>query len=226
LRGANPQSQIRNPQVRMRSVSVTRMELLARKEQIELAQQGLDLLEQKRAALMRELQETADFAVAQREALQQTIAAARRALAEAESIAGPEAVRSAALAARGELPLRVKTSQVMGISVPVIEQKPIGRSVLGRGYAPVNSSVSIDEAADAFEVTVEGLLALAQSELRLQRLAEEIQRTSRRLNALENVVLPRLREERNAIEMALDERERADHFRLKLVKRARQKPGL
>jgi len=210
----------------MRSVSVTRMELLARKEQIELAQQGLDLLEQKRAALMRELQETADFAVAQREALQQTIAAARRALAEAESIAGPEAVRSAALAARGELPLRVKTSQVMGISVPVIEQKPIGRSVLGRGYAPVNSSVSIDEAADAFEVTVEGLLALAQSELRLQRLAEEIQRTSRRLNALENVVLPRLREERNAIEMALDERERADHFRLKLVKRARQKPGL
>lgn len=207
----------------MKQVQVTRMALLAHKEQIELAEQGLDLLEQKRAALLQELMDTADHVLAQRDALEETAAAARRALARAEATAGPEAVRSAAIAARGELPLEVRTTNVMGVSVPTIEQKRVGRSVLGRGYAPIGNSVTIDEAAAAFEAVIDDLIALAESELRLQRLAEEIQRTTRRANALEIVVLPRLRAERNLIEMALDERERADHFRLKLVKRVRKR---
>ncbi|MDX1418281.1 MAG: V-type ATP synthase subunit D, partial [Candidatus Promineifilaceae bacterium] len=79
-----------------------------------------------------------------------------------------------------------------------------------------------DETAAAFEVEVECLIELAQSELRLERLVREIQRTSRRANALEHIVLPRLIRERDYIEMALDERERADHFRLKRVKKMRQ----
>lgn len=207
----------------MRNFNVTRMALLARKEQIELARQGLELLEQKRAALLSELMRTADHVLVQRDALQETAAAARRALALAEAIAGPEAVRAAALAARGELPLNVQTSNVMGVKVPVIEQKQVGRPLLGRGYAISDTSVTINEAAAAYEAEVARLITLAESELRLQRLAAEIQRTMRRSNALEQVILPRLEGERDAIAMALDERERADHFRLKLVKRARSR---
>ncbi len=122
------------------------------------------------------------------------------------------------MATRGELALEVQTANVMGVSVPVIEQKRVARSPLGRGYSPAGTSVTIDEAASAFEAEVESIIQLAQSELRLTRLAAEIQRTSRRVNALEHVLIPRLIAERDYIQMVLDESERADHFRLKRVK--------
>ncbi|MFZ0547761.1 MAG: V-type ATP synthase subunit D, partial [Candidatus Promineifilaceae bacterium] len=80
-------------------------------------------------------------------------------------------------------------------------------------------------AASAYETLVERLLELAESQLRLQRLADEIQQTSRRTNALEHVTLPRLMGERDYIERSLDERERTEHFRLKRIKKAREKSG-
>jgi V/A-type H+-transporting ATPase subunit D len=207
----------------MHKVTITRTELLAKKEQIGLARQGLDLLKQKRAALLRELMKAADSVMARSDALQETAAAARQALARAEARAGPETVRSAGMAARGEVALDVRAVNVMGVSIPAIEQRRVSRSVLGRGYAPSGTSVTIDEAAAAFEAEVDSLIELAESELRLKRLVNEIQRTSRRANGLEHIIIPRLEGERNLIQMALDERERSDHFRLKRVKRARQK---
>jgi V/A-type H+-transporting ATPase subunit D len=201
-------------------VATTRMELLARRAQIALAEQGRELLEQKRTALMRELLRAADRVLARRGALRNAAAAARRALARAEVSAGTEAVRAAAMAARGELALEVQAANVMGVSVPLIEQKAVARPVQGRGYALAGTSVTIDETASAFEAEVDCLIQLAESELRLTRLAAEIQRTSRRVNALEHVLIPRLIAERDYIQMALDERERADHFRLKRVKSA------
>jgi V/A-type H+-transporting ATPase subunit D len=201
------------------TVSVTRMELLARKAQIALASQGRDLLEQKRTALLKEFLRMADTAMERSDALQFAAANARHALARTEAIAGTEAVRSAALASRAELPLQVTTARIMGVKVPHIEQKRVSRSMLARGYAITGTSITIDEAASAFENEVEAIIELAEMELRLTRLAEEIQRTSRRLNALEHFLIPRLKAECDFIQMVLDERERADHFRLKLVKR-------
>ena len=203
----------------MNTVSVTRMELLARKAQIALASQGRDLLEQKRTALLKEFLRMADTAMERSDALQFAAANARHALARADAIAGTEAVRSAALASRTELPLQVTATRVMGVKVPHIEQKRVSRSMLARGYAITGTSITIDEAASAFESEVEAIIELAEMELRLTRLAEEIQRTSRRLNALEHFLIPRLKAECDFIQMVLDERERADHFRLKLVKR-------
>jgi V/A-type H+-transporting ATPase subunit D len=203
----------------MPTVSATRMELLARKTQLALAQQGRELLEQKRTALLKELLRVADTAVEHSDALQLAAADARQALARTEAVAGTEAVRSAALAARVDFPLEVTTASVMGIKVPHIEQKRVERSMMGRGYCPAGTSITIDEAAAAFEQEVDAIIRLAETELRLTRLAAEIQRTSRRLNALEHLLIPRLESERDFIQMALDERERADHFRLKLVKR-------
>lgn len=204
----------------MKTVSATRMELLARKAQLTLAVQGRDLLEQKRAALMKELMQVAGTVMAHSEALYESAAAARQALARAEALAGREAVQSAALASRSELPLEVSAARVMGVRVPHIEQKRVSRSLLGRGYSVVGTSLTIDEAAAAFEAEVNAIIRLAESELRLTRLAAEIRRTSRRLNALEHLLIPNLEAERDFIQMALDERERSDHFRLKLVKRA------
>jgi V/A-type H+-transporting ATPase subunit D len=203
----------------MQNLSCTRMELLAHKAQINLADQGRDLLEQKRSALMKEFLRIVDTVMAQSDALQAAAAEARQALARADATAGTQAVQSAALAARAELPLEISTANVMGVKVPRIEQKRVGRSMLGRGYSIAGTSTAIDEAALAFEVEVNTLLQLAEGELHLRRLAGEIQRTSRRLNALDQLIIPRLEAERDYIQNALDEHERSDHFRLKLVKR-------
>lgn len=203
----------------MRKVSCTRMELLARKAQIALSRQGRDLLEQKRTALMKEFLRIADTVMERSTALQQAAADAQKALARAEAITGLEGVRSVALVSRRELSLEVTTRNVMGVKVPHIEQKSISRSILGRGYSIVGTSITIDEAASAFEIEVDAIIQLAEIELRLKHLAAEIQRTSRRLNALDHLLIPRLIAERDFIQLALDERERADHFRLTLVKR-------
>lgn len=203
----------------MRTVSATRMELLSHKAQIALAKQGLELLEQKRTALMKEFMRIVDTVMERSDLLQQTAANARQALARAETMAGSEAVNSAAIASRTDLPLEVTTVNVMGVKVPHIEQRRVSRPILGRGYSIVGTSVTIDEAASAFEAEVDAIIQLAESELRLTRLAAEIRRTSRRLNALDHMLIPRLEAEMDYIQMALEERERADHFRLKLVKR-------
>ena len=203
----------------MKRLSTTRMELLARNGQIVLANQARDLLEKKRTALMRKLLREADTAMQRSEKLQQAAADARQALARAEAVAGPEAVQSAALAARDRLPLQVETVNVMGVKVPHIEQKSVAHPMMGRGYAVTGTSITIDETAAAFEAEVDAILLLAEHELRLAHLSAEIQQTSRRLNALDHLLIPNLEAERSYIQMALDERERSEHFRLKLAKR-------
>lgn len=199
------------------------MELLAHKTQLGLAEQGRELLEQKRTALMKELLQVADTVLEHANLLQQVATQARLSLARAQAKAGNEAVLSAALASRAEFPLQVSATSVMGVRVPQIEQRRASRSILGRGYAITNTSTLIDEAAGAFEDEVNAIIQLAESELRLTRLAQEIQSTSRRLNALDYFLIPRLKFEIGYIQGSLDEYERSDHFRLKLVKRLLEK---
>lgn len=207
----------------MRKIAATRMELLAHKAQLALARQGRDLLERKRAVLMQELLNVAGAVMQSSDALQKAAVEARQALARAEAVAGTEAVHAAALAARSELPLQVETVTLMGLKVPRIERKHVSRSMLARGYSVTNESITIDEAAAAFEAEVDAMLQLAEVELRLTRLTAEIQRTSRRLNALDYTLIPQLEAEYKAIQMALDERERGDHVRLKrLLERQRK----
>jgi H(+)-transporting ATP synthase subunit D len=130
----------------MKKVATTRMEMLARRAQLVLAGQARDLLERKRTALVQEMLQEADTAMQRSDILQRAAADAARALARAQAMAGPEVVRSAALAARDRLLLDVKTVNVMGIQVPRIEQKSVAHSVLGRGYS-VNHSTGGQRAA-------------------------------------------------------------------------------
>lgn len=202
----------------MEQVKATRAELLQKKAQLALARQGRDLLTEKRNALIQELRRTAEQALRSGEELERRVGEADTALAIAEALDGPEAVRSAAFAAQGQLSLAVKAVNLMGVTVPRIEQKSAARGPLNRGYSLPLVSSRIEATARAFEVVVDLVIQLAESEMRVRRLAEEIGRTTRRVNALDNVLLPRLAAELSYIQMVLEEREREDLFRLKRVK--------
>ena len=199
-------------------ISPTRLELLATKAQLTLAQQGRDLLKEKRKAMMQEFMGAASNLLEKGENLERSAAVARRVLALAEGLDGEESVRSASFAARGEASIGVESVQLMGVRVPKFERKNFARSLMERGYSLVGTSARIDEVARRFEEELTIVVEVAAEEATLRRLAAEIQRTSRRVNALENVTLPRLLAQCRLIQMTLEEREREDLFRLKRVK--------
>jgi V/A-type H+/Na+-transporting ATPase subunit D len=203
-------------------VSPTRMELLATKSQIGLATQGRDLLKEKRNVLMKEFMKVAEDVIGRSDELERSAAAARRALALAEAGEGEEAVRSASFAARGEASVEVEEDSLMGVGAARVEKRSLSRPLLERGYSLLGSSAKIDEVARRFEEELNIVVEVAASEARLRRLVGEIQRTSRRVNALEQLTLPRLAARRDYIEMVLEEREREDIFRLKRVKKRHQ----
>lgn len=202
----------------MERVSPTRMELLAKKAQIALAEQGEELLKEKQNALAQELMKIVEVVLRASDRLEEIAAQASEALAEAEALDGAEVVRSASFAARVEVPVEVRGEMVMGVGVPAVDPASFSRPIWARGYGLAGTSSRIDQAAHLFEEEVELIVEFATLETRLRKLAEEIQKTMRRVNALENVLLPRLRAERRYIEMVLEEREREDRFRLRRVK--------
>lgn len=209
----------------MEQVKATRAELLAKKKQIALARQGRDLLQEKRNALLKEFMRTAEQVMHSSDELEHMAGEAALALAMASALDGPEAVFSAALAARGQMTLEITSTNVMGVSVPLIEQKSAARSPLDRGYSLACVSSRIDHVAEAFETELDLMINLAASEMRLRRLAEEIGRTTRRVNALDNFLIPRLEAQRSYIQMVLEERERENLFRLKRVKLKLERRG-
>lgn len=205
----------------MEHASPTRMNLLARRAQIELAQQGRDLLTDKRNALIKELQKLAEQVMVRSDALDEAAADARLALAEAEAYDGPEAVRSAALATRKGIQVEARVANIMGVQVPELAAPPVSRRLDERGYALTTTTPRIDAVADRFENVVGLMLTLSSQEIRLQRLAQEVRSTTRRMNALEHVLLPRLRAEKDYIQMMLEERERENIFRFKRLQQSR-----
>lgn len=204
----------------MEEVRPTRSELLERKQQIQLAQQGMDLLKQKRDALLIEFMSVMDETLRLSNSLQRTVSEAQYSLAVAKSVDGVVGVRSAALATKGEVTIDMTGTKIMGVSVPVVTKgdSPV-RSSFSRGYSITGVSSRIDESADKFERILDVIIEYADIETRLKRLGEEINKTNRRVNALEQITVPALKEQVAYIRQALDERAREDLFRLKKVKK-------
>ena len=150
-------------------------------------------------------------------------AESRRALRAAVSSEGLEAVDSAALAASGDIETRLTARSVAGVRLVELEHEPVLRSRIERGYDLFATTPSIDAAAVGFERQLDRLLDVAATELSLRRLAEEITRTTRRVNALEHVVIPQLERERDTIQAVLDERELEDRVRLRRARAAGQR---
>lgn len=204
----------------MEQLSATRSELLARRLRIGLATQGRDLLKEKRAALMVEFGRLSTGVLEAVETLGRQAAESAAALRDAVAFEGLEEVGSAALAASGNIATRVSTQIVAGVPVVELEHDRITRARTARGYSLVATTPRIDVAAASFERQLDLLLDVAAAELSLRRLAEEISRTTRRVNALEHVVVPRLERERDAIAMVLVERELEDRVRLRRARAA------
>lgn len=204
----------------MEEIHTTRMELLQRKQQMKLAEQGRDLLKRKRDALLIEFMSIVDVALQASEQLQKAATEAAYTLAVAKAVDGVATVKAASLATKGEVLVEMKGSYIMGVPVPEVEKKSITRSMLERGYSIVGVSSRVDETAERFEKEVDAIIEVASVETKLKRLGEEIQKTRRRVNALDYVVIPTLVDQVKFIQMVLDERAREDLFRLKKVKKA------
>jgi V/A-type H+-transporting ATPase subunit D len=205
----------------MEQISPTRSELLSRRAQIRLARQGADLLRNKREALVREFLSELQRFVDTREALSRELAQARQSLMRALAVDGPEALASAGLASRRTVELQTSMRSIWGTKIVEVATDYLPRGPAERGFSAAAASARIDETAERFEAALELLLKVAPLDRKLARLAEEIRRTSRRVNALEQRMLPALQEQVQYIRGVLDQREREDVLRLKHLKRMR-----
>jgi V/A-type H+-transporting ATPase subunit D len=201
------------------NISTTRNEMLIRKQQIELTRAGYDLLDKKRMALMQEILRLQEEVVRLATELESLTAKGRRSLAKAEALIGTSGVRSAAMGKKHEIQVELEDSVLMGVHVPHIKQSSAQREFYDRDICITGTSPVVDEAAEAYEQNVDGMITLADGEYRLSKLMKEILRTTRRLKALEHIIIPRLVAEFHYISMALEERERSEHFSLKLAKK-------
>jgi V/A-type H+-transporting ATPase subunit D len=107
----------------------------------------------------------------------------------------------------------------MGVKIPDIHGRYVAKTTFERGYGIVGTSAKIDEAAGAFEECLGTVIELAKTENALLKLLREIEKTKRRVNALEYVVLPTLKSQSKYISMRLDEMERETFFTLKTIKK-------
>jgi V/A-type H+/Na+-transporting ATPase subunit D len=198
----------------------TRAELLSRRARITLARQGRDLLTDKRAALMREFGRLSASVLEREAALGKQAIEARRELRDAVVFDGPEVIDSSAFAASGAVDVRLSARSVAGVLVVEIEHDSVARPRTARGYSLLATTVRTDLVAASFETQLDLLLDAAAAVLSLRRLAGEIARTTRRISALEHVVVPGLELERDMITMVLGEREREDRVRLRRARAA------
>jgi V/A-type H+-transporting ATPase subunit D len=198
----------------MAIVTATRSELLARRSRERIALRGHAVLTRKRAALIAELRRVGLEVGDRRAELERAAAAARRALGQAVVADGPQAVGSAAIAANRGVSAEVTSRSVAGVRVIGLDADRVARARTGRGYALLASTATIDRVAEAFETELDALLELAAAELNLRRLTLEVARVTRQVNALEQVVIPRLAAEQRYIAATLEQRALEDRVRI------------
>ncbi|MFQ5815406.1 MAG: V-type ATP synthase subunit D [Candidatus Hydrothermarchaeaceae archaeon] len=199
-------------------VNPTRMELLKLKDKAKLAEKGHRLLKEKRDALVIEFFNILEEARGARKDVEGVMKEAFERLIMAEAIMGIIKTAEAGMAVREAPELGIEARNIMGVKVPVLRLDETRRRVPERGYSLMDTSVLLDEAAGKFEEALRAVVQLAEIEESIKLLAEDIESTKRRVNALENIVLPRLTSTVKYIKMRLDEMERENFFKLKRIK--------
>ncbi|MEM3038382.1 MAG: V-type ATP synthase subunit D [Thermoplasmata archaeon] len=196
----------------------TRSELQEVNRKINLTRNGHRILKLKRDGLILEFFKILDEAKDIRDELVRKYIDSSERIAIADAVDGVLAVRSAALAISKEPKIELLTRNLMGVVVPEIETTTIRTPPEDRGYGILGTSPHIDLATDSYQKLVETIVKAAELETTMRRLLDEIERTKRRVNALEFKVLPDLIDTKRFIEMRLEEMERDNIFRLKRIK--------
>lgn len=199
-------------------VTPTRMELFQLKKRVKLAEKGHDLLKEKRDALVMEFFKIYEKRNTLRKELKNYLKNAYESLNSALLMIGYKNVTQAADATNKTAEINVARKNIMGVIIPSIKEIETKRHFTERGYALGDSSPTLDNAAKNFEIALKKIIELSEVEGTIKKLAIEIEKTKRRVNALEYIFLPKLKNSIKYIQMRLDEMERENFFRLKRIK--------
>lgn len=192
------------------------MELLKTKARIRLARRGLELLKLKRSSLIMEFFKIAKDVKGMKSDLSRSVKTAMDSERLSEIIAGSIVIENAAYM-QPNLTVGVKSKNVMGVRIPEVNIKR-GNGFLNELYETVSLPTSLMETRKYFTNLMESILAIAEKEISMRKLLIEIDKTKRRTNSIENVLIPRLVETSNYIKMRLDEMDREIFITLKMIK--------
>ncbi|MDF2845350.1 MAG: atpD [Herbinix sp.] len=200
-------------------VNPTRMELTKLKKKLTTAIRGHKLLKDKRDELMRQFLDLVRENKALREKVEQGILAANKNFVLARSSMEEEVLKVSLMASKQEVYLETSKKNVMSVDIPRFEYRtktPDLNDVYSYGFAFTSSD--LDDAVLSLQEILPDMLKLAEIEKSCQLMAAEIEKTRRRVNALEHVMIPELRDKIKFIIMKLDENERSTQIRLMKVK--------
>ncbi len=200
------------------NVKPTRSELLLLKKKIKLAKTGYNLLKKKRDGLILEFFNVLKQAKDTKKGLVASYGIALQKVNVARAIDGDLAIKSISMALKSLPIVEVATKNIMGVKVPKISFPEFRKSIFERGYGVTSATSKIDEAAMAYEIVVEKVVATAEAEITLKKLLREIEKTKRKVNALELLTIPQLEGAAKYIRLRLEEMERENFSRLKRMK--------
>lgn len=199
-------------------VKPTRTELVKLKKQIKLAKSGHSLLKKKRDGLILEFFELLKNAKTARLDLARSYKDAYSTINIARVIHTDLKLQSLALAIEQTPSVNITTKNIMGVKVPKIEGSKIAKTKQERGMGVIGSTAFIDTAVSKYEIVVEQIIKVAEVETAMKRLLTEIEKTKRRVNALEFNRIPAMEDAKKFITLRLEEMERENVFRLKRIK--------
>lgn len=199
----------------------TKGNLIAAKNSLRLAKQGYNLMDKKRNILIRELMEMIESAKSIQYEIDETFRTAYRCLETANIEMGITSVMEAAQAIPVEDSVRIKVRSIMGTEIPYVEYDRSSNHA--PVYAFLNSRESLDKARESFIKVKDLTIRLAMVENSAYRLAMNIKKTQKRTNALQNITIPATEAVIKTISDALEEKEREDFIRLKVIKREMNK---
>ncbi|MDR3276622.1 MAG: V-type ATP synthase subunit D [Treponema sp.] len=200
-------------------IAPTKSNLIRVKERLATAEEGYDLLEQKREILVMELMHKVEQVKLLERDMDARVATAYPALKRMLIVAGQERMDKLSRDIRYNFDLRERRVYAAGMNLPGLE---VGLPELELKYSPANSFAETDETVIQFFELLKLLTELASVRTIAWRLAREVRKTQRRVNALEKMVIPSARETRVYIEGALEEKDRDAFFSSKLLKRRMQ----
>ena len=200
------------------AVIPTRMELTRLKKSLKTATRGHKLLKDKRDELMRQFMVMVKDNRVLRKSVEEKLALANQALAVASAVSSPETIKQALMYPTQKIELEMEFQNIMAVNVPVYKFKTEKGERGKYPYGLINMSGELDDAIRALSDVFNDMLKLAQAEKATQLLAAEIEKTRRRVNALEYVMIPELTENIKYISMKLEENDRSTKVRLIKVK--------